>query len=209
MIVKSIFTKNSATGWLGYITYHSMKSEFLDGRYRGLFNQLGKRATANEIKSMVDLSEVSGITRMIIFAPARWIPPQYLSEYTVKTMWEYIQKDARHSIRFMYSLHYNTDHPHSHVVMTAYYTEDVLMRTREIVLIKDIAKQIFNEPIGVPKKIIERAKGNKEKEERLEVIIRKTNWIESMIEKEEKEIRKFKGVKSVDDVIKMNEGLGL
>ncbi len=207
MIVKTLYIKRPATGWLGYIKYHSLKSELLEKKYKGLFNSLGRRATADEIRQFVNMSEDTMLTRMFIFAPARYIHPIFLSEYTAQVIREYIRQDNRTSIRFMYALHYNTDHPHSHVVMTAYYPEDLLFKKRENYLMRNIAVKVFKEPIGVPPKVVEKVKktGDERKMQRIKIIMKVTEEIESHLQNEEKDMRKFK-VRSVDDVINMDLG---
>ena len=207
MIIKTKYTRQSAMGWVGYIAYKSRISD-MEKDMKGVFNGLGRKATRRDIEWIINTSEDTGMARMIIFAPATYMHPIFLSEYTLETLWKFLNETGRSSVRFVYALHYNTPHPHTHAVLSAYYPDDLVMYEKEIKRMMKIAEGVFSEEIEISKKMQEFEKEKKSIPEELKEIAR----FESMIEKEhideEREMNRFmKEIKSIEDVMKYVRGV--
>ena len=204
MIFKTIYTRNSAAGWIGYIGYKSSKSKYLGSwkEFKGVFNGVGERVRRYDIKWLLENTGDGKIARMLIFSPARSIEPPFLAEYTREAIWRFINEQGRNSMRFVYALHYNTPHPHAHAILASYLPEDIVLYKREVKRISDIASDVFMEGIDIHRKL----SANKYREpSKYEKMI--AEW-EKAIETESKseiiELRKLTiKTKTVDDVMSM------
>ena len=203
MIIKTTYTRKSAIGWIGYIAYKSRNSK-MEKEMKGVFNGLMKRATKRDIEWIANAFQDIKMARMIIFSPATYIAPIFLSEYTWRTLWRFINEQGRNSVRFVYALHYNTPHPHTHAILSAYFPDDMVMWGRDIEYLNKIARDEFKEDVGVYRKIDKQPDLKKNK--KLQRIAEFEKQIEREHEDEEREMNSYmKKIKTVDDVMKEME----
>lgn len=203
MIFKTLYTRKSAGGWIGYIGYKSKISRELEREFKGVFNGMGRKVSRADVEWIINTSEENKLARMFIFSPAKPMHPIHLSEYTREAIWKFLNTQSRNSVRFVYALHYNTPHPHSHAVLTSYLPDDLVLYEKEIEVMRKIASEIFGEEIDIHRKVEkigERNKGSVNR--RMRMIAEWERAIEEESKNEIKEMRDIsRNIKSVDDVM--------
>ena len=89
--------------------------------------------------------------RHLIIAPERKIEERELKYKVLRVMNEWIKESGNYGIRYVWGMHFNTEHPHAHIAMVSTYSEDLVMEREDLRKIKEIAKSVFGEEIGIRK----------------------------------------------------------
>lgn len=172
----------------------------------------GRRVQLRDLLLMDSQFRYNQLTRMIIFSPVRYLEPQFLAKYTQETMLRFLRVKSYQSVYFVYGLHYNTDYPHSHVIMTSYLPYENIFKKPEIIFLRDIARKVFNEPIGVKAyemfgalREYERITDKKySKDDVKRAFMEEMEKIEGEMEQEDMEIEEFREIESVEQIFEMD-----
>ena len=130
---------------LGYV---KSKTTYTDEKYKGLLWGTGRTTTLKDLETMERLFQNSEVIRMIVFSPVRWLEAPFLDKYTRKTMWQFMKNKNYLSMVFAYGLHYNTSHPHAHVITASFFEKENRFSRGDIYTLQRVAHHIFEEPIG-------------------------------------------------------------
>ncbi len=125
--------------------------------YRVLYH--GYRPMKDEdMKEFIKFSECGmgqPAIRHLIIAPEKKIEEREFHFLAIKVMNEWRKKTGNYGIRYVWGLHYNTKHPHSHIAMVSPYPEELLMDMAEIRKFNDILEEVFKEKMKAKKEVID------------------------------------------------------
>ncbi len=185
---------NALAKVLGYV---KSKTKDTPGEYRGLFWASGVKVRFENLARMEEQFRHSGLVRMIVFAPVRWLEPEDLEWMTRETMWKFLKAKRYYSTYFVYGLHYNTDHPHSHVILTSYHGVESIFGKTELIKLERAARKVFGEPIGAG--ALRQGEWKRVDEQRVHL---EETRIETEIKGEDKDVEKM-NMESIRDVFEM------
>ena len=133
---------------LGYV---KRKTEATPEEWKGLFWMTGRKLIPDrrtELRRMEQQFLKTNYVRMIVFSPLQSLKPELLAKYTENAMWLFFRMVKINSGKFVYGLHFNTKHPHTHVIMTANMGREIDYKRWQINALHDAAHKAFDEPIG-------------------------------------------------------------
>jgi len=116
-----------------------------------------RRADENMLRDYVEYAERirrgknRATVRHLIIAPEQNMEERELRYKVMKVMNEWIRESGNYGIRYVWGMHFNTEHPHAHIAMVSTYPEDLVMEREDLREIKEISKRIFGEEIGTEK----------------------------------------------------------
>ncbi len=201
MIIKNrVYTleRNGNNMLFRLLWYIKRKTENNKPEYKTIFWATGRKLDAQNLYDMEEAYRRNYITRMIIFSPLNYNDPRFLSEKTRETLLRYIKDRNLVTTRFAYGLHYNTAHPHSHVVMVANDKFEIMFNKANIYRLNKVAREVFGEPIGASAYSVlgeevnhyEAILGKSKSREIRAIIKKKSEELDNEIKEEEKEIER-------------------
>ncbi len=118
-----------------------------------------KPADDRDLKEFVEISrgadeDVPAVRHMII-APERLYDEKELHYLVMKTMNEWRKRTRNYGVRYVWGLHYNTEHPHSHIGMVSPYPEELVMEREDLKEFNKIVEEVFGEKLKSEKKVEE------------------------------------------------------
>ena len=162
MIVKTIVSIKSkgqdVTRWLQYLErknkddpkYCSEVYYYIDHSFSPLYMGYspafhGKIPTDNKLNA---IAENSGVVRQVIIAPLRNITPDKMMNGAYETIEKYKYLTGKTSIIHVYAYHIDTGFKHIHILLYSPRSSELYMKLNQMELLKYIAVDIFQEPIG-------------------------------------------------------------
>ena len=94
--------------------------------------------------------------RHIIIAPERNLDERELHYKVMRVMERWIQKSGNYGVRYVWGMHYNTEHPHAHIAIVSSYPEDIVMEREDLRELKKIVSKVFEEEMGVKNKELDK-----------------------------------------------------
>lgn len=138
-----------------------------------------RRAEEEMLRKYVEYAErlrgkKRATVRHIIIAPERRMDERELRYKVMKVMSEWLRESGNYGIRYVWGMHFNTEHPHAHIAVVSPYPEDLVMEREDLREMKEIAKKVFGEDIGISKdkrveKEVEKELREAEEEEEMEI----------------------------------------
>ncbi len=112
-----------------------------------------------DLKEFAEISrgsdeDVPAVRHMII-APERLYDEKELHYLVMKTLHDWRIESRNYGIRFLWGLHYNTEHPHSHIGMVSPYSEELVMEREDLKEFNKIVEEVFGEKLKSEKKVEE------------------------------------------------------
>ncbi len=156
MITKTNFStgKNAAMRLARYIERGMSENRVYTRLYYGF--RPARERDLEEFESISrEADENAPAVRHMIIAPARLYDERDLHYLVMKTMGEWRKKTGNYGVRYVWGLHYNTEHPHSHIGMVSPYSEDLVMEREDLREFNKIVEEVFGEKIKGEKKIEE------------------------------------------------------
>ncbi len=118
-----------------------------------------KPADDRDLKEFVEISrgadEDVPVVRHMIIAPERLYDEKELHYLVMKTLHDWRIESRNYGIRFLWGLHYNTEHPHSHIGMVSPYSEELVMEREDLKEFNKIVEEVFGEKLKSEKKVEE------------------------------------------------------
>ncbi len=93
--------------------------------------------------------------RHLIIAPEKRIEEKEFHYLVMKTLREWRIESRNYGIRFLWGLHYNTEHPHAHIEIVSPYWEEMIMERTDIRKFNEILEEVFKEKMKTKKGVIE------------------------------------------------------
>jgi len=109
-----------------------------------------------------------GVRHMII-APERILDEREFHILVLILMDKWIRITGNYGIRYVWGLHYNTEHPHAHIGMVSSYSEDLIMERRDLKEFNKIVEEVFHEKIKGEEKVNDELEKEIEEAEEFEV----------------------------------------
>ena len=116
-----------------------------------------------------DTAGNSPAVRHMIIAPERFYDEKQLHYLVMKTLHDWRIESRNYGIRFLWGLHYNTEHPHSHIGMVSPYSEELVMEREDLKEFNKIVEEVFGEKLKSEKKIAEEMEREIKEAEEFEV----------------------------------------
>ena len=111
----------------------------------------------------------SPAVRHMIIAPEGFYDERQLHYLVMKAMNEWRKRTRNYGVRYVWGLHYNTEHPHSHIEMISPYPEDLVMEREDLKEFNKIVEKVFGEKIRGEKELEEKMEKELEEAEQYEV----------------------------------------
>ena len=140
--------------------------------YRRLYYEF-RPARERDLKAFVEFSQRADkdapAVRHMIIAPERLYDERELHYLVIKTMTEWRVESHNYGIRYMWGLHYNTEHPHSHIAMVSPYSEELVMEREDLKEFNKVVEEVFGEKLRSQKKLEEDMERELKEAEEIEV----------------------------------------
>jgi len=135
--------KNKSYGYL-YYGFQKMEQENM-GEYVE-YAERAKVKASEKNRNYKNYRNFASV-RHIIIAPERRIDERRLHYNVLKIMSEWRKESKNYGIRYVWGMHFNTEHPHAHIAMVSSYPEDIVMERENLREFKRIAERVFGEEV--------------------------------------------------------------